>query len=249
MHHHVQTWRFESPKAGETPANSEDRSVIYQRHAASPIAIAISNGATASFRSGRWAELLVQRYIADPPEAIDQDWLLPVAELYRKDFELQSLRWNIQEKAGRGGFATLLGIELDVLRRRLFCLSVGDSCLYIRTQSSIRVFPSRYEASASFLQNPYLIASNPSYNQELSARAKTESYRIPRGQSVLYAVSDCLGRWMSLALERGGTPWHILDEVSRLGTRAFKEFVRSERASGDMEDDDVTLIIVRVVVV
>ena len=59
---------------------------------------------------------------------------------------------------------------------------------------------------------------------------------------VLLVATDALGAWM-LGRHEAGTPvWGIL---ANLDTRAFKHLISALRASNELVNDDVTLLVVR----
>ncbi len=71
---------------------------------------AVSDGASESFASGRWALLLVSRYVRQPK--IDAQTLGQAIATYNQAFDRQAMSWSAQASFDRS-FATLLGIQFD----------------------------------------------------------------------------------------------------------------------------------------
>ncbi|HEU0166090.1 MAG TPA: hypothetical protein VFQ54_13675, partial [Thermomicrobiales bacterium] len=185
-------------------------------------------------------------YLQAPARDPSAAWLLPIANEYRQSFDLRELRWNLQEKAGRGGFATLLGGQIDLKQRILTCMAVGDTCLYIRHQGEIVPFPARFRDTTAFGDHPFLIATNPTYNDNIMERRESMKARLPKGETIMYAMTDSLARWFAEGVGAGDAPWRRMDRVVGGGGREFSRFIDAERQRGTLEDDDSTMLRIRI---
>ena len=96
---------------------------------------AVSDGASESFDSGRWARILVARYVRRP--VIDEAWLARAIRTYSAAFERAAMSWSAQASFDRGSFATLLGLRLS--RSSASILGIGDT-LAVHDDFRVRSF-------------------------------------------------------------------------------------------------------------
>lgn len=208
--------------------------------------IAIADGATDAMFSGRWARLLVEQYVQRPRQRLRSSWLAPASKTLRQSFDIGSLPWYAQEKAGRGAFATLFGLSIDLQRRQFRTVSVGDSCLAIVHENGhVEVVPPVFSDPAAFGNTPPLLSSNPLFNEQLIDDQKTFRRVLRRRQTTFLLMTDALAAWFSASLQRDGVPWKTLVTIEN--NDAFAAFVGQRRASGEMRNDDVTLVHLRLV--
>ncbi len=115
---------------------------------------AVSDGASESFASRRWARVLVSRYIRRP--IIDDAWVAHAISAYHMAFDRAAMSWSAQASFDRGSFATLLGLRFDTLG--VSVLGIGDSLAVLDDGVEIRTtFP--YSEPEQFRANPLLLST------------------------------------------------------------------------------------------
>ena len=72
-------------------------------------ALALCDGASESFNSSVWAQILADKFVADP--AVTPDWLAGAVADYVSRHDFESMSWSRQASYERGSFSTLLGIQ------------------------------------------------------------------------------------------------------------------------------------------
>jgi hypothetical protein len=202
---------------------------------------ALSDGASVSFDSGPWAEILSRRFVESPN--ISQEWIKAAIEEYRSAYDRENMSWAYQAAYDRGSFATLLGIISMPNGRGLRVFAYGDTLLaLIENGQLVRTIP--YIRADEFDRSPNLISTSLIENHALDDDAISESWHdlaiaMPDAPTLLL-MTDAIGRW-------------LLDEPepSRVGRllnihepEAFATFIASERAQGRMRRDDSTLVVV-----
>src|SRR5262249_13020142 len=117
-------------------------------------AIAVCDGASQSYDSAAWAQMLCRAFIED--QCVNQDWIAHAAERYQSKHSQADLPWMKQAAFERGSFSTLLGVEalsgnavrVTAFGDTIFAISDGDRFL--------QSFP--YQEPESFDANPQLIS-------------------------------------------------------------------------------------------
>lgn len=121
---------FTTPKRDDAP--NEDR------HAASldGRACAISDGASVSFDSGPWAEMLAQGFVDGA--SFTPAWIKSAAITYQAAYNRDALDWMQQGALDRGSFASLLGVRPAPISGSIEVVVVGDSLLAIVDAGDVR---------------------------------------------------------------------------------------------------------------
>lgn len=196
---------------------------------------AVSDGASESFASRRWARVLVSRYARQP--IIDEAWLARAISAYNAAFERAAMSWSAQAAFDRGSFATLLGLRFD--RSGVSVLGIGDSLAVLDDGAEIRAtFP--YTEAAQFRANPLLLSTIHDRNAAILGADFSTHWRLDRVDSPkLFCMTDALGAWLLAArAER-------IARLRALRTRAeFVAMVEDARADGTMRRDDTTLLVI-----
>src|SRR5690606_7711668 len=145
---------YHEPKLGHTDSEYEDAwdfSPQSQRRGAR-LRIAIADGATGSSFAGTWAGLLTGFYSKSRfrtayglTKATEN-----AATLWRQHVFSLPLPWYAEEKARKGAFSSLLGLDLtatslegnvDSQTGKWFALAVGDTCMFhIRRDQLLTAF-------------------------------------------------------------------------------------------------------------
>ncbi|MDP9367293.1 MAG: protein phosphatase 2C domain-containing protein [Chloroflexota bacterium] len=235
---------FQIQKRGNAQTECED-AYCYGDPTSKIFRAAVADGATEAIFSRRWAEMLVRHFVDRPRWGKwNTEWLAEPGAAFRSNIDISSLPWYAQEKAGRGAFATLLGISFNLRTGRYWARSVGDSCCVVVDHREVRkIFPPYLATSAAFGSNPYLLGSNPSMNQRLDQpqiQFGERGSRIPIGRSQFLLMTDAIACWFVAAIERHERPWLELDEIAQEDD--FGSFVASKRDAGVIRNDDTTLV-------
>lgn len=232
-------------KAGNRPDEYEDAFAI----GTAARRLAIADGASDSYDSGRWARLLVDAFVDVPPAAnVDgvRGWLAEPAREWVAGLNFAALPWNQQEKARLGAHSTFLGLEFDLVEQGAGngapcgawrAMAVGDACLFhIRDQGLRAAFP--LNSATAFGGSPALLTTNPAYRGASVDHLTTAQGDLRLGDTVILAT-DALAHWFLGRYEQGEQPWLRLPERSN-----FADFVAAQRAQRRLRNDDVTMIVV-----
>lgn len=245
---------FSAPKAGNSPQENDDGcypvgSLEIDRRV---FRCAVADGATESSYSGPLARMMVGQFRRGRLAPRFWDYTL---SLIRQQWESQvsskALAWYATEKADHGAFAAFLGLTIwDGVRvpngGKWRSIAVGDCCVaHIRRDSLLAQFP--VDKSNDFDSRPYLISSKEEANRDLD-----QHLRIIKGEwqsdDCFLLMTDALACWFATRVELGDHPWNVLRDFGAQESReTFSSFVASRRTSGEMKNDDVTLVRVDVV--
>ena len=240
---------FEVQKLGNTLGECEDAHAYHETcpEGQTVFAAAIADGATEALFSRQWAGLLVHHFLDQPQQRPwDVNWLAGPGASLRASVDFGSLPWFALEKAGRGAFATLLGLSFHLDEGSYWIRSVGDSCLAVVVEGDLQtIFPSHLATSEAFGNSPYLLGSNPVMNADLAeSQFAQDPTPLSYGRSEFLLLTDAIGCWFVAAVERGEQPWQVLREIQC--EEEFLAFASSQRESRQMRNDDVTLVRVAV---
>ena len=226
-----------APKSGHAATEYEDA------YAVEPGALrfAVADGASETSFARQWAELLVDRFVQEPPtpEAL-REWMAPMQAEWAGANKPKATAWYAEEKARDGAFSSLLGVALENGRWR--ALAVGDSCLVVvRSGKVLRAFPLAH--AADFNNRPLLLSSVAKANQNV-----WDTVRVEEGELVakdhLLLMTDALAQWFLAESEMGRRPWAALARAAT--PEAFGSLVDYLRSGGALRNDDVTLVRVEV---
>ncbi|QSR89358.1 hypothetical protein IT6_03505 [Methylacidiphilum caldifontis] len=204
--------------------------------------IAVSDGASESFDSKRWAKLLTARFVQNPK--LDKTWLDSAISDYQTQFNPAQMSWSQQAAFDRGSFATLLGIEQLVEHNSISIFSVGDSiAVFLDGNDLIDSFP--YRRAEEFQQRPELFSTNAALNDFFSSPDfSTRYYKtwslMNRKAPVVLCMTDAIGEWFLRAAQEGNHKWRVLTKIRDISD--FESLVLQERQSENMRIDDTTLV-------
>ncbi len=226
---------FSTPKSSDTP--NEDR----WRTSEDGAIWAVSDGASVSYDSGRWAENLVARFI-DRPE-ITAEWIDSAIIQYESGYDREAMEWMQQAAFDRGSFATLLGGLSCENGESVRLFAVGDSiCTLIDGTEVVRTLP--YSKPEEFDSVPRLLSTNRMENRQFSEEAIAESWFEVDLSSFdapkLLLMTDAVGRW----LLEGPDAERVSCLLEIDSDAAFTSFVERERAEGHLRRDDSTLLVI-----
>jgi hypothetical protein len=226
---------FSVPKQLDLP--NEDRRCV----SADEMICAISDGASVSFDSGPWAEILARRFVEN--QQVSKEWVAAAIAEYRSAYDRAAMSWAYQAAFDRGSFATLLGIVCmpDASGVRVF--AYGDTLLaFVENGQLVRTIP--YIKAEEFDRSPDLISTSPFENRSLDDEAIAASWHdltiASHEAPTLLLATDAIGRWL-LDQPDSARAKQLLDI---LDPEAFASFIESERAEARMRRDDSTLVVV-----
>ena len=212
---------------------------------------AVADGATRSFFSKEWAELLVEHFCEthNPfPNACNwREWLRPIQVRWHEKivqkvravphfFLVNSL--NSREPAA----STFIGLEFDKVQARWQAMIVGDSCLFHIGSCGFKSY--MIEESVDFTSRPEVFAS---YEMDNHYEPDFVSDDAKPGDTFILAT-DALAKWI-LEHEELVRCEKAIGQLKQIQTdNQFQEFVDSSRVDEDITlvNDDVTLMIISV---
>jgi Protein phosphatase 2C len=231
------------PKAGNTADEYEDaawpvRSA--ERRRTRGFRCAVADGATETSFSGQWARLLVRGYCLGQLRAVSfEDEVRALQSVWRAEVGSAPLPWYAEEKLRSGAYSSICGISLDA-SGRWSALAVGDSCMtHVRGDDLCAAFP--MEQSDEFSNRPLLVSSTEAGNAGLRGSVMTARGEWQSGED-FFLMTDALAAWFLLAAEGGERPWRTLRVLSEGPRTRFERWAADRRASGEMRNDDVTLL-------
>lgn len=235
------------PKRGSTPEEYED--AFYPKyggeHETKSFKFAVADGATETSFSGLWARMLVSAYCQGrfAPKKLwrnierhRQQWL--------KTVKSKQLTWYAEEKLQLGAYSSLLGLTVcapvensDVARWK--ALAIGDSCLFqIRDGSLVQKWP--LERSDQFGYHPILLSTKGAPDEESSEKRKQGEWSTG---DVFYLMTDAIAQWYLKMVEQGTSPSEAIPNFGlEDSSQEFSDWIENLRDSGQMRNDDVTLM-------
>jgi hypothetical protein len=245
-----ETIRLSVPKAGNTEAENEDAAEI----GPDGVALAVADGATEGPYSRPWARVLVRRFViagelpsGDRPvdsRAQFARWIDACTANVEEDdpasLPSDSEPWYVQRGRERGGFATFAGVMID--RDRIWTgVFVGDTCMFhLRDGAPIEQIPAISEGQ--FSNSPLLLSSNGRGNDKAFEDAVFRTGELKDGDHLLIAT-DALAAWLAAKSIDHFKAWY--EQIVEIEQSQFEELIARERASGQIKNDDCTLLIAR----
>ena len=203
----------------------------------SALRFAVADGASETSFAKEWAELLVARFIAAPPQPADlRAWVEPMQATWAQSHLEKPAAWYAEQKARDGAFSSLLGLAIEDDKWR--ALAVGDSCLFVVRGGRLQqAFP--FERAEQFNNSPVLLSSIARANADVWSGVQATEGEL-RAKDQLLLMTDALAQWFLVEAELGRRPWAALDKVAT--PEAFAELMQFLRRGGALRNDDVTLV-------
>ena len=207
------------------------------------VRIAIADGATDAIYSGLWARLLVKAYGKHRMTGeTAEDYLSRASQVWGRAVARRPLPWYAEEKARRGAYAALIGLELNRggggESGSWSALACGDSCFFhLRSDAVIESFP--ITRSEDFSSTPLLLGSHPRTRGLEGMRTAAGSWQEG---DCFYLMSDALASWFLGRCETGDVPWQALRDITIAKEPPFEEWIASLRKERAIKNDDCTLI-------
>mgnify|MGYP001369155189 CR=1 FL=1 len=202
----------------------------------------LSDGASESFDSKSWAQLLTKAFIRST--SLTPDWLEEIVREYNTLYDLSTLSWSKFAAFERGSFATLLGVEESSAHDSIKILSVGD-CLAVFLDGAEFIDSFPYNNPSQFKNRPELFCTNPIHNgflDKLDFYARHSlSWSVDLAEHpVVLCMTDALGEWALKMGQEGDPQWETLLSITE--TAHLEMIVIEEREKRRMRVDDVTLV-------
>jgi hypothetical protein len=215
----------------------------------------VADGATEAYDSIRWVGQLVDSFLGIQPaggapaltdQAMDewfglmQDrWLKNAPTAFGSIFEERKFH-------DAGSFATLLGCEilgLDSPRPSWSAVALGDTVLFhVRAGRVLRQFPGL--VPGDFGLDPEGVFTQPSARERMRDGLAHDAGELAVGDR-LFLATDALAAWMIRAgSAEDGLLWRTLDGLHHPTT--FRRVIADRRQTGEMKNDDVTLMRVEI---
>ena len=242
----IQYSALQKPKPGSRAEQCEDAFA----YSSSSSAVAVCDGAGTAFESRRWARLLADGFVANPPLGWADDnllsWVDSLAAQWSQSIPWKELNLFQEQKAQSGSAATLIGLKLAAPSRQATtgtweCLAVGDSCLFqVSDGHLVKALP--LTRSADFDVHPPLLSTQRNVNVRSIGQLVADDGTWQTGDR-FFLLTDAIAQWFLRECERGEAPW---DFLGSLGDEPFITFVRDAQAQGLMRSDDVTVFMIGV---
>jgi hypothetical protein len=252
-------------KLGADPSEYEDAYAVaaagdiedWSLTADSPqLRVAVADGATESMLSGRWAAALVQTCTAESDAPMTacigraQDAWPQILQTYTAEREADGrpIAWYEQPGLDNGAHATLLLAEFQLAPGGTSGIwtaeAIGDSCLFHLSAKGLKAaFP--LSSAEQFDSSPGLVHTGQRDVDLLDKHRRSISGTFAEGDE-FYLCTDAVAAWFLArhqAQEKPWTTWSHFSADKRRGV--FDEWVATERFSGRLHNDDVTLLAVR----
>jgi serine/threonine protein phosphatase PrpC len=226
-----------APKAGNAAQEYEDAYAVE----AAALRFAVADGASETSFAKQWAEMLVDRFVHEPPAPAGlREWVAPMQAAWAGTNQPKATAWYAEEKARDGAFSSLLGLAID--HGRWHAMAIGDSCLFVvRSGKILRAFP--LDKAEQFSNRPVLLSSVSRANQRVWDEVRLDEGELQTRDQLLL-MTDALAQWFLVEAEMGRRPWAALAKATT--QEAFSALVDVLRSGGALRNDDTTLVRIEV---
>lgn len=239
------------PKDSAYPESNEDK----LRTCDDARLYVLSDGASESFNSQLWADVLVQQASSGIPSIRFTRWLKKAITQYEERSDLANLSWSQEAAFARGSFASLLVVSL--LNDHIEVIAIGDTVALLASDEGI-IHSLPYSESEQFQQRPHLLSTLRSRHSTQFFRELLRSLIDDRGTqescclarwhypssdaSVVICATDALGEWLLRKDERSHDRLKAILGVRTQGHLA--DLVEKARLEDGMRRDDSSLIMI-----
>lgn len=208
---------------------------------------AVSDGASVSYDSRGWARALCRQFVADARPGAD--WLAAARERFSTRAAPPDDDWAASHAAGRGSFATFLGIA--IAGPQIVVHAIGDSALFvIAPDGAVAMVPDM--AGDDFRHDPVLLCSRAgcgAFADTDEAFAAAEcTIAAPAGGwdgTRLLAMTDALAEWVAGAADAAGRLARLDELAAPLDGESFRLWAGEVIASGQVRNDDCAVLMIR----
>ena len=209
---------------------------------------AISDGVTKSFFPNHWAEILVKEFVNSDGLTINHESLITKAQKKWRDkiseiIMKPDVKWYTRNAYNRGdsGLATFVGLQLNPKDKKWTTSALGDSFLFFIPESF-----SEFDEKVVILpqkDRPIQFDNFPDYFDSIGTGHKgvrTEFQGVLR-DGTFYLMTDALAEWFLKEKEAA------IEKIENLHKQIdFEKFVKEERSSKKLGNDDSAILIIKV---
>jgi len=235
----LQLWQLLLPKLGQEASECEDAIAVDEQTSR----FAVADGATEAFDARNWAERLAQHWVQRKSTLTVEEfreWVAAEGRELHDSWNGLTLSWYSEEKARKGSFAALVGVEFD-LKSELptwQAIALGDTCLlHCRNKMLLKSLP--LCRSECFNSAPVLVASDSTLHQSSMPSVVTDSGTCQNGD-VLLLMSDAAAAWCLQRFETGDPD--VDQFLSAKSDEELREFFDAERMAGRIRNDDLAIV-------
>jgi hypothetical protein len=250
------SWRsFSIVKNGNRDEENEDalfpRSIDKNVAIGRPSTFVMADGATQTSFSGLWANNLVQACSQTRlSEAGFWQCIESARETWQLSFKGKEIPWHAAEKIRQGAYCALIWLELQY--SPLFpgnpfswkALAVGDCCLFIARHRNIYLSLPIQEPN-EFAFPPTLVPSNRDRLNSIKGKIRTARGSLRQGDHIILA-SDALSAWIMKQSQSNNQVMSFLETRNIKDDHDFAGWINTLRSSGEMKNDDTSLLIIEV---
>lgn len=204
---------------------------------------AVADGATEAFDARNWAERLAQHWVQRKSTlALEEfrEWVAAEGRELHDSWNGLTLSWYSEEKARKGSFAALVGVELDLKNESVLwkAIALGDTCLlHCRKETLVKSLP--LKCSESFNSAPVLVASDSSLH-ETSMQSLVTASGTCQADDVLLLMSDAAASWCLQRFENRDL--EVAAFLSVKSDEELQKFFDTERLAGRIRNDDLAIV-------
>jgi len=204
---------------------------------------AVADGATEAFDARNWAERLAQHWVQRKSTLTVEEfreWVAAEGRELHDAWKSLTLSWYSEEKARKGSFAALVGVELNLANESPSwqAIALGDTCLlHCRKETLVKSLP--LKCSESFNSSPVLVASDSALHETSMQSVVTDSGVYQNGD-VLLLLSDAAASWCLQRFENRDLD--VEEFLSVKTDEELREFFDTERMAGRIRNDDLAIV-------
>ena len=207
--------------------------------------IAISDGASTSYRADLWSTLIVKQLVTNPEVEFDEiDWKSLSEQVQSRYPSNEPAFLRPLQLAGSAATALRVVLQREEDGWRVSSESLGDSLLILVEEgadSGTGVISWPFSSLDEFPIAPPAFASSPPYRR--GGESNVATFFCDKGDRLLL-MTDALGRYFCRV---EGHSFGVDETFSFLKSPTmFREWSTREIGSGRLEDDDLTLVEVRI---
>jgi hypothetical protein len=211
------------------------------------LVVAVSDGASTTFESRKWARLLTSSFVKEPQFGQTREqvlaWSARLAVKWREDLTLDgNAPWWDVASAHEGSAATLVGARFDGTATdggTWECMALGDACFFhVSGGKLVKAFP--IEDPEDFDNVPGLICTDREKNKaNLCLLSRGDRGTWSPGDR-FFLLTDALAEWFLRGRDDKPAPWDILEALDQ---EEFAARVPGWRVNG-LRDDDLTAVVI-----
>ena len=201
----------------------------------------VSDGTTQGYDSGKFAEILSDNFTGN--KIRNKDDFFKISLKTSKTFNNRKVKESgnkaidklREDKKKKGGSSTLIGCEID--GDKLHVLSYGDSMLFhLRDGNIIEKYP--FNDSKELDESSFFINSNIEYDSELFNEDAIDFHEINlKKDDQIILSTDAISKYFLNNI-------NDIDRFNEFNSfEKFKEFILTNWMNGNIERDDITILI------